>query len=101
MAMISARPRPRTSSEALRALSLPGLDEVPGDPRDCRAWKSVYLGRDGRILLSPLLLGGPGTPPGYAACLRRLRLLLRREGFPAGFLDPKKDRLRAGRFRRL
>ncbi len=101
MARIRARPRPRTSSEALRALSLADLDTAPGDPRDCRVWESVHLGRDGRILLSPRRLGGNGTPPGYAACLRRLRLLLRREGFPAGFLGTKKDRLRAGKYRRL
>lgn len=62
---------------------------------------SVYLDRYGRILLAPLRLGRAGRPPGYAACLRRLRLLLRRGGLPAGFLDPKGDRLRAGRFRRL
>jgi hypothetical protein len=82
-------------------LSLADLGTSSGDPRDCRVWEAVFLGREGRILLSPRRLGGAGAPPGYAACLRRLRLLLRREGFPAGLADPKNDRIRAGKYRRL
>ncbi len=101
MAIVRARSRPRTSSEALRALGLPDLEGAAGGAGDCRIWVSVFLGRDGRILLAPLRLSGGREPPGYAACLRRLPRLLRREGFPAGLSGPGETGVRAGRFRRL
>lgn len=101
MASIRIPRSPRTAAEALRALRLPDLEALLGGPRDCRVWESVHLGRDGRVLLVPLRLAAPGTPPGYAACLRRLPRLLRLEGFPAVLADRGSVRLRAGKFRSL
>ncbi len=101
MADIRPRPRLRTAAETLETLRLPELEDAARGPGDCRVWASVYLGRDGRILLEPLRLAGAGMPPGYSACLRRLPRLLRREGFPAGLSDAGGRGLRAGRCRRL
>lgn len=91
----------RTAAEVLRALRLPDIEASFGGPGDCRVWESVYLGRDGRILLAPRRLDGLVTPPGYTACLRRLPSLLRREGFPAGLADLGGVLLKAGKYRRL
>ncbi|NLJ46762.1 MAG: hypothetical protein GX430_09395 [Treponema sp.] len=101
MARIRSPSPPRTSAEALRALRLPDLEASLGGPRDCRVWASVRLGRDGKILLEPLKPSRSETPPGYSACLRRFLRVLRRNGFPAELVNPRRARLKANRYRIL